>query len=659
MKYTTLLAILLTCVLGISSAKDASERIPLEILFAATEYSSPKISPDGTTLAVIAPIQGVKNIALIDLASKKTSILTQEKSNIGRFGWINNDRLLFSHQGETGDQYGQFSGGVYAVNKDGKKFKTLRAAYGADTGTMGWTKKGGYDNWQYLGTYGEETKYIMVSANGKRGRYPDVELLNIHTGRRKLHYKNPADFRGFGLDTKGEVRFAADFNEDDPNGRGSYYFRDPKTDEWIKVWTTSYDTGEFNIISYDTKTKKLLVSTNEGRDTVAWFWMDPYTKKLDENPVFEDERYDLGTPIYGFIDDNRVIGVSYNADKSEIRYFSNEHQKLQDLIDGVLPGMVNRVVSTDDNAKKLIIRSYSDVKFPRYYLLNLETMAMDVLFTSNPKLEKYELHSTIPISFKASDGLPIEGYLTLPNDRKDGEKVPLLVHPHGGPWARDNWGQTDYFSVILQYFADRGYAVLQVNFRTSTGYGDNHLKKGFKHLDDIHQDIIDGVKWTIDNGYVDPAKIGVMGASFGGYETMVCLTKNPDMFQFGINFMGVVDIPEQIRTYRQWDRDAAYYYWLKRMGDPADKEERVMLEEYSAINYIDKIQAPVFVYHGKDDFNVDIEQAYMLISALKKHHKEFSKVLRVDESHSTFNEQDRIALYQEIDKFLLKHGFIN
>jgi len=279
-------------------------------------------------------------------------------------------------------------------------------------------------------------------------------------------------------------------------------------------------------------------------------------------------------------------------------------------------------------------------------------MRLEILAKTRPWLDDYELCGHIPISYEARDGRKIHGYLTLPKTYEPGKPVPLIVNPHGGPWARDVWGIWSWFDLEPEFYASRGFAVLKVNFRGSTGYGKDHLESSFKNMEDMHYDVIDGVLWAIDQGYADKNKVGIAGASWGGYATMVGITKNPEIFQFGINIFGVVDLVEHINTYNQWDREEGYEYWLRRIGDPKIPEDKENLEEWSAINYLERIDDPVFVYHGLRDGNVDIEQSRMLIRRLNRLGKDVTDIIRTEEAHSMADEDNRIDLYNEIDAFL-------
>jgi dipeptidyl aminopeptidase/acylaminoacyl peptidase len=270
-----------------------------------------------------------------------------------------------------------------------------------------------------------------------------------------------------------------------------------------------------------------------------------------------------------------------------------------------------------------------------------------------PWIDADKFQPKMPFSFTASDGQTVHGYLTLPKAYSPAKPAPLIVNPHGGPWARDKWRLSWYFDNEPQFYANRGFAVLQVNFRGSTGYGSKFFDSHKQNMGRMYLDTVEAAQWAIDSGYAHPDRIGIAGASWGGYKTMLCLVKKPDMFKFGINLFGVVDMNEAILTYLQWDREEAYDYWVEKFYDPKDSEGRAYLKEWSPITHIDKIKGDVFIYHGVRDLNVDIEQSRMLVSALNRLDHPYTVVYDADEMHSLENPELRISVYNKIDKFIL------
>jgi dipeptidyl aminopeptidase/acylaminoacyl peptidase len=347
------------------------------------------------------------------------------------------------------------------------------------------------------------------------------------------------------------------------------------------------------------------------------------------------------------------VGIVYEADKPKVVYFCKQHETLQGMIDKALPNTFNELLDVDEKGEKLLILSSSDRALPTYYLLNLNGFQLTELTNIAPWLDAESLATKEPFSFTASDGAEVYGYLTLPRNFEKGTPVPLILNPHGGPWARDTWRSQWYFDNEPKFYADRGFAVIQVNFRGSTGYGNKFFDDHEGNIERMFLDTVEAAEWAIEEGYVHPDRIGIAGASWGGYKTMLCMVKRPDMMKFGINLFGVVDIPEQMNTYLSWNRRIAYDYWADKFGDPKEPEGLAYLKKWSPITYIDQIKGPVFIYHGVRDYNVDIDQSRMLVNALDRLKHPYTKVFDSDEMHSLENPELRIEVYKKIDEFLM------
>lgn len=621
----------------------AKEPPPVEAFFSNPEFRSFELSPDGKSIAMLAPFEGYMNLYVYDLENREPRVLTGEKLDVTDFFWANNERLVYSmNQFTFGDYENRFRGGLFAINKDGTDHEVLvtpNRSRGRSVVVMP------------LDVHAEEDRYILVTQNERRRQYPDVFKLDVYDGSLDRVFNNPARINGYATDECGVPRFGVSFDDD---AKVTQMYRLPGSEEWTTVAADVEDFQTANPVYIPCDGNEGLVSSNEGRNTRALFKRNFLTGETTSKPFLEDPVYDINASVIPAIGGNGMVGIRYEAAKPVQVYFEESHERLQAIIDQAIPDAYNEITSASDDGQRLVIRSFSEQKPPEYFLLHMDGMRMEPLAKTMPTLEGVELGETRIISYEARDGRTIHGYLTLPPEYEEGTRIPLMINPHGGPWARDTWGLRFWLDYERHFFASRGFALLRINFRGSTGYGQEHLEASFKNLEAMHHDVIDGVKWAIEEGIADKDKVGIGGASWGGYATMTALVKNPEMFQFGINVFGVVDIPEQIRTYRQWDRDSAYEYWIRRIGDPSVEEERKNLEEWSAINFIDNIDDPVFIYHGVRDFNVDIEQTRMLVRALRSADKDYEVLIKTDEAHSAFDESNRFELYNAIDDFLSK-----
>jgi dipeptidyl aminopeptidase/acylaminoacyl peptidase len=633
----------------------AEKSTSLQTLIADPFMRSFKISPDGKYIAFIGEVakdaeEPIDNLYLMNYESKETVLLTAEKANVNSFVWVNNERIIYSTDGSN-----RAYGGLYGINIDKSQQRTLidpvmSSMRSAFTGFSAAAR--------VLDKLADDDGWILTYVPSDRRQFPNVAKLNVYTGRTRVVEKNMERFRGYLVDGEGNIRIGYEWEKD---GSSRVLHRPVGSEDWSEIQVSSDDTDVFSVLSFkDTNTIYLL--SNIGRDKVALFEMNlenSEMKLLHEDPV-----YDL---TEGFVDyyDNKtgeLIGFRFDADLPRNIWLHEEYGKLQELIDQALPGTFNYAVSRDENTSRLVIGSFSDQQPTVYYLLDVKNLGLEKLIETIPDLDVAKMGKTKPISFNARDGRKIHGYLTLPPDYKKGQRLPLIVEPHGGPWARDTWGyRWYYYGGMVQMPVMEGFAVLTVDFRGSTGYGRDHLKASFKNADLMNYDVQDGVQWAVDQGYADPDRLGIMGASWGGYATMWGVTKSPDFYQYGINIFGVVDLPRQINWYRSkllWDgmRESGYEYWARRIGDPSDEEDRKKLEEWSPINYVKDINVPVMIYHGVQDRNVDIEQSRILVSEMKEHDKEYEWISKADEHHTISNMDNRIEYFERVRTFLRKHG---
>lgn len=636
---TTLLAALLGCI--VLHAED----LPVEYFFKDPTFRQVRLSPQGTHIAVLVRYDNIMNLAVIELATNKPAIITLEKQDISRYYWINNDRLIYMTDKVT-DTKLERTGGIFAVNKDGKKGRVLVVPPGGDG------SKTIYNTAipRYLSPDPDSDERILLSIGERSRSYPDIYSIDINTGRKKRVVLNTMNARYFATDIDDEVRFAF---QTEIVGETVVHFRNPETGKWEVLTTLPETDADWLPLDFSPTRDTFLVQTNLGRDKSAiirFNWRDFSSELVYEDPHFDVSATNL---IEEIKKQDRCVGLYYEAEKPKVVYFDKQHEKLQAMIDSALPQTFNEILEADETGQKLLINSSSDLKMPTYYLLDLDGFKLSELTNIAPWLDPAKASEKLPISFTASDGAKVHGYLTLPKNFREGNPVPLILNPHGGPWARDTWRLGWYFDNEPQFYANRGFAVLQVNFRGSTGFGAKFFD-GHKHnIERMYLDTIEAAQWAIEAGYAHPDRVGIAGASWGGYKTMLCLVKSPDLIKFGINLFGVVDLNEAVLTYLEWDRVEAYDYWVEKFGDPKDAEGKAYLKEWSPITHIDKIKGPVFIYHGVRDLNVDIEQSRMLVSALDRMKHPYTKVFDADEMHSLENADLRIEVYTEIDKFLM------
>lgn len=619
--------------------------LPVEYFFRDPTFRSVKLSPDGSHLAALVRFDEIMNLAVIDLKTNAPQIITLEKQDISRYYWANNDRLIYMTDKAT-DTRLERTGGIFAVNKDGKRGRALVIPPGGDESR---------ENYniaipQYVGPDPESEKRILLAIGERSRNYPDIYSMDIVSGRQRRALLNTMNARYFATDIHDQIRFAF---QTELVGKTIVHFLNPESEKWEILVELPETDADWRPLDFSPTRDTFLVETNLGRDKTAivrFNWKDASTEV-----VYEDPEYDVSTTnrLPEIKKQDAYVGFVYEAAKPRVVYLCEQHEKLQSMIDQALPKTFNEIVSVDEGGKKLLLSASSDRAMPTYYLLDLDGFKLTELTNIAPWLDPYSLAGKQPFSFTASDGVTVHGYLTLPLSFEKGKRVPLIMNPHGGPWARDTWRQQWYFDNEPKFYADRGFAVVQVNFRGSTGYGSRFFDDHKQNIERMYLDTVEAARWAIDEGYVNEEQIGIAGASWGGYKTMLCMVKEPEMFKFGINLFGVVDIPDQMLTYLKWNRRIAYDYWAEKFYDPKDTEGNAYLTEWSPITHIDRIKGPVFIYHGVRDLNVDIAQSRKLVSALDRLNHPYTRVFNADEMHSLENQDLRISVYQKIDAFLM------
>ena len=639
MKFKLLLS---TALLGVLTIQNVfAENLPLDYFFKNPEFAGFQVSPNGKELAAMVNLNGRMNLAVIDLKTRKSRAITNEKKqDVSGFMWATNERILFFM-----DKDGSESFGIFGINTDGSMARTLveplaSVIRSGDRSRLRIVR--------ILDVLEDEPEWVLVSSNERRAAYPDVFKMNIMTGRTNLVERNPGDVTNWFTDWDGRLLGAA-FQKD--LDQGFMMLTNAEEDEWETVVRTRFDAPSYMPAGIVGNGEKGYVSSNltpegEARDKSAIYEYDFKTKTLGKL-VYEHPEADC----CGLIQNKKkrdMIGIEYMVGKPEQVYFDEDWKRIMSAINGALPNTYNQFISLDDAETIGVVAASSATQPPRYYLFDFVNKKLEWMANSRPWVDASKMSEMKPYSFKARDGRVLHGYLTIPNG-SDGKNLPLIVNPHGGPWARDGWG----YNPEHQFLANRGYAVIQVNFRGSTGFGMDHLQSSWKQWGQAMQDdVTDAVKWAIGEGIADADRVCIYGASYGGYATMAGLTYTPELYKCGINYVGVTDIPLLFKTAP--DSWAAGEEQMKIMvGDPDTEKE--FLEQWSPSHHADKIQAAVFMAYGAQDPRVSIKHAKVMEKALKKSGVDYELMVKRDEGHGFRKEENRYDFYGEMDKFLAEH----
>ncbi len=667
-----------------------AEPIPLEKLLCGGDTSGGSLSPSGRYYAAMVPStppkcsidepeddEMIKVLVVIDLEDgmkAKRLSGTSMNARVSSFTWLNDKTLYitraFDYQAGTSMNVDSYS--LYTIDRDGKNLKALYKAKQS--------KSGGIKFPRMVSTLPQFPNKVLISVNRRPSiayKFRDVYMLDLTTNETTLVAAEPVlEDEMFGewvLDNNAVPRgFSSshDFKEDGkPNsprdGLYTYYYSYNAEDgSFKKMWSCENREACFHPTTFDFDNRHLFGvgqainvdgSIHEYTDTNALWLFDTKTEKFVEK-VFHDKTFDFSNPEWGSnsgyvikdVVNKKLLGLSYYTSKREYIYFDQNYANVRQGIEAAFPGETVSI-SANDNFNKFIINTSSDRHIRTTYLYDPK-VGIQIIDKYAPWLEEYEFGKMKPFSFTARDGLKLHGYITLPPNYKEGTKIPFILHPHGGPHAADSFG----FRREVQLYATRGYGVVQVNFRGSVGYGLDHMNAAKKQWSlDMHTDLLDGLFWANDQGYVDMDKVCISGASYGGYSAMVGITKNPDLFKCAINYVGVVNLVS-IMGDKQWMfADMGRPAWNKGMGHQDD--DRELLERASPINYLDNIKGELFVIHGRRDRNVSYKQVLELKNALDEKNIPHEYMIRGDEAHGFYAETNNLELYVEMEKFLKRN----
>ncbi len=419
-----------------------------------------------------------------------------------------------------------------------------------------------------------------------------------------------------------------------------YMHRTHEDEEWKQI---PLDPEDWSIELFGKDKDTIYISGYNDQETKGLY---PYSIKSAEigELIFRDPFYDFSDSASYILYNGDLIGFRYMKDKPAIVWIMPDMLEIQKMVDQTLPDRTNIFIGSSDDFTRHLIASYSDKIAPEYSLLNLKDRSFKTIVKSAPWLSSEQLSKTTPFRFKTDDGLKLEGYLTRPSSGKAPHPTVCLVH--GGPWARDTGGYYDE----VQLLASQGYAVLQVNYRGSTGYGKRVSDDGAWDFVNMNADISKAVRTAIKFKIADPDRIAIMGASFGGYAALFGVAFEPDLYQCAITNMGVFDWEELMKSRKRQGHKYSYFKMKKELGDPKLAETK--FDSISPIKHVDKIKVPVLIIHGKDDQNVSIRQSKELASALKSNQVPHKTLLIKGEGHHVFGMENRVMVFKEILRFL-------
>ena len=601
-----------------------AKEIPIEDFFKNPEKSSYQISPDGSFYSFMAPYKNRMNIFIQKIGDSSATQLTfEEARDIAGYFWPNNEQIVFLKD-EAGDE--NFH--LFGVNIDGSN-------------PIGFTDFEGVRA-QIIDDLPDQKDFVVIGLNKRNKQVFDPYRLNLKTGEISMLAENPGNIQGWMFDHDGKLRIATAIVD---GVNQSILYRENEEDEFKTIITTNFKEG-FNPQFFTFDNKNIIGSSNLGRDKSAIVEFDPVTAK-EVKVLYANDDYDVNG--VGYSRKRKVITAAYfESWKSERHYFDSTSKATFEKIQKQLPGYEIGITGVNKDENILILRTYSDKSLGAYYIYNSEDDKMEKIVDVSPWIDENEMSNQLPIAYQSRDGLKINGYLTLPKgyNMENAKNLPVVINPHGGPWARDSWG----FNPEIQFLANRGYAVLQMNFRGSTGYGRKFFESSFKKWGrEMQDDITDGTQWLIDKGIADSNRIAIYGGSYGGYATLMGLVKEPKMYAAGVDYVGVSNMFTFMKTIPPyWEPMLEMMYEM--VGDV--EKDSAMLREVSPVFHVDKIKAPLFIAQGANDPRVNVDESDQMVKAMKEKGIEVEYLVKKDEGHGFRNEENRFEFYRAMEKFL-------
>lgn len=614
---------------------DMSVLIPRTVLFSDPQYLSPELSPDGAKIAYLAPHQKVLNIFVGDTVENARPITNDQNRGIRNFSWAYDNRHVIYIQDQEGDENWR----VYVTDIQTQQTRLLTPHDKVQARIV-----------QMSPHFPQE---VIIALNDRDPRYHDLWKFNIVTGASSLFFKNLPEFSQFFVDKKFQLRGAT---KRDKQGNKIEYqaVHSPEEITWQEILKfTSEDEGTSEVLFFATDADQLYLLNSQNRNTAALYQMDLKTKT--QTLIAENLQADI-THIEKHPSTGAVQAAASTYAQKQWHCLEPDFAADIALLQKHHTGTIEIASRTLDD-QKWIIEVMKDTSPVKWYTFDRKTKQTAFLFSARPNLEHYALSKMYPVIIPARDNLELMSYLTIPNDADENQTgipnkpLPLVLLVHGGPWARSHWG----YNATAQWLANRGYAVLDVNFRASSGFGKDFLNKGNNQWGKaMHTDLLDAVNWAVSQKIADPEKIAIFGGSYGGYAVLTGLTKSPDVFTCGVNIVGVSDLEalaNEMPPYWEAEREALY----KRVYDPRTETGKQELYNNSPIHFIEAIDKPLLIVHGANDSRVKQAQSDRIFNKMLEKNIPVSYLLYPDEGHGVVKPNNRQAMYAAMEGFLARN----
>lgn len=616
--------------------------LKLEDFFRNPERTAYQISPDGRHISFMAPYKDRMNVFVQSINEKSQlgtpqQLTYESERSISGYMWADNERIVFSK-----DCGGDENHRLFGIKLDGSDFRSYTDFEGVKTSII--------DDLEDI------PGMILIGLNRRNPEVFDPYRLNLDTGELTLLAENPGNYQGWTTDHEGRLRVAYAIVD---GVNTQILYRDNEEEEFRAVITTNFK-EEVNYCLFTPDNRLVWSITNLGRDKNALVLMDPATgKELEE--LFTHDTYDITSISYSRRR-KKLLSAYCTGHSRPIRHFFDEEARVRrEKLQAHFPDKRIGIADTDRSEEHCLLFVGCDRTQGAYYYYHVPTDRLVHIADIAPWIRQEEMVPMHAIRYTTSDQLNIEAYLSLPKGTdveiingeprltKGKAPLPLIVNPHGGPWARDYWG----FSSEVQFLCSRGYAVFQMNFRGSTGYGRNFLEASYKQWGlKMQDDITEGVKWLIQSGVADAQRIAIYGGSYGGYATLAGICFTPELYRCAIDYVGVSNLFTFMNTIPPYWKPMLEMMY-EQVGDPEKDQEQ--LAATSPALHADRIQCPLFIAQGANDPRVNKAESDQMVTALKDRGIEVEYMVKNNEGHGFHNQENRFDFYRAMERFLKQH----
>ncbi len=608
------------------------EQYPLRAFFSSPERAYFRLSDDGRTLGFMQPVaegggQRRLNVFVQKLngsepVGEARKLTGETARDISIYYWKGNDRILYVKD-FGGDE------NFHVVSVD------------VATGAITDLTPGEKVRAEILDDLPDDANHILVTHNRRSAEVFDVYRIDLRTGKETLVARNPGDIVGWTTDHEGRVRLGT-------RSAGLDYihvYRRDEKSEFNPIMRTDYRT-EIEPEFFTADNRKFYALSNRGRDKKALVVIDPERPDAEE-VLFVHDEVDASAARWSRAR-KRLTHVEYQRAKLERKVFDPYMERVFRRLEAKLPRMEIVFQGGNKPEDKFVVAAYSDLTPGARYIYDVKLDSLAKLGDINPKIDPADMAPMTPIRYRSRDGLTIHGYLTLPRGREP-RNLACIVNPHGGPWYRDTWT----YHPEIQFLANRGYCVLQMNFRGSTGYGRKFWEASFGQWGlKMQDDVTDGVRWLIAQGIADPKRIGIYGGSYGGYATLAGVAFTPDLYAAAVDYVGVSNLFTFMKTIPPyWKPFLPKFHDM--VGHPEKDAER--LRDTSPVMHVDRIRTPIFIAQGARDPRVNKDESDQVVAALRKRGVDVQYMVKDNEGHGFRNEENRFEFYEAMEKFFERH----